>query len=306
MKNSMKMTKENQLLIKTICMSVDPYMRIFDKSIGEKMIGEVIGEVIASKSKLYNVGDRVLAKAGWCTHAIVDELSADVRPDPLIGTDLSPSLALGTVGMPGATAYFGLEDICAPEAGEVVLVSAAAGAVGSLVGQIAKIKGCTVIGFAGTDVKVDRLKNHLVFDFAFNYKTCDLQEAIKLAAPDGVDCYYDNVGGEFANVVVKNLKHKGRVCVVGAISQYNAVAPVKVADLTIDFIIKEIKMQGMMVYSNPMKRWYDEAFKNIITWIQDGKIKCEETVTKGIENAPEAFIGLFRGDNVGKAVVFIE
>ena len=101
-----------------------------------------------------------------------------------------------------------LEDICAPEAGEVVLVSAAAGAVGSLVGQIAKIKGCTVIGFAGTDVKVDRLKNHLGFDFAFNYKTCDLQEAIKLAAPDGVDCYYDNVGGEFANVVVKNLKHK--------------------------------------------------------------------------------------------------
>jgi len=252
------------------------------------------------------VGDRVLAKPGWCTHAIVDGQSKDVRPDPLIGTQLSPSLALGTVGMPGATAFFGLTDILEARSGDVVLVSGAAGAVGSLVGQMAKVKGCTVIGFAGSDAKVAHLKDDLGFDHAFNYKTRDLEEAIKEAAPDGVDCYFDNVGGEFANTVVKHMRHKGRVCVCGGISQYNALSPSKVVDRSIDFIVKEIKMQGMMVYSWPMKRWYDEAFKSIIEWIEAGKIQYKETVTKGIENAPAAFIGLLGGANTGKAVVFME
>jgi len=297
--------QENQMLIKTICLSVDPYMRLFEKTIGEVMLGEVVGEVIASKSKFFKIGDRVLAKPGWCTYAIVDGHSQDVRPDPLIGLELSPSLALGTVGMTGATAYFGLLDICQPQSGEVVLVSGAAGAVGSLVGQIAKLKGCTVIGFAGSDAKVAYLKG-LGFDHAFNYRTCDLETTIKKAAPDGVDCYFDNVGGEFANTVVKHMKHKGRICVCGAVSQYSAITSSKVVDRSIDFIVKEIKMQGMMVYSWPIKRWYDEAFKNIISWIEDGKIKYNETITKGIENAPQAFIGMLGGANTGKAVVFIE
>jgi len=297
--------QENQMLIKTICLSVDPYMRLFEKTLGEVMLGEVIGEVIASKNDSYSVGDRVLAKPGWCTHAIVDGSSQDVRRDPLDGTELSPSLALGTVGMPGATAYFGLHDILEPKSGEVVLVSGAAGAVGSMVGQMAKIKGCTVIGFAGSDAKVAYLKD-IGFDHAFNYKTCDLEESIQKAAPEGVDCYFDNVGGEFANTVVKHMKSRGRVCVCGAISQYNAAAPLKVVDRSIDFIVKELKMQGMMVYSWPMNRWYDEAFKSIIAWVGEGKIKYNETISKGIENAPAAFIGLFSGGNTGKAVVFME
>jgi len=297
--------QENQMLIKTICLSVDPYMRLFEKKIGDVMLGEVLGEVLASKSKHYNVGDKVLAKPGWRTHAVVNGLDSDVRPYPLIGSQLPPSLALGTVGMTGATAYFGLIDICDPQPGEVVLVSAAAGAVGSIVGQIAKLKGCVVIGFAGTEAKIAHLKDDLGFDFAFNYKTCDVEESIKSVAPEGVDCYYDNVGGEFANIVVKNMKHKGRVCVVGGVSQYNAVATSKVQDRTIDFIVKEIRMQGMMVYSKPLKRWYDEAFKNIISWIEEGKIKYEETITNGFENMPAAFMGMLRGANTGKAVVYV-
>jgi len=298
--------EDDQMLIKTICLSVDPYMRLFEKKVGDIMLGEVVAEVVATKSTKYSVGDKVLAKPGWCTHAIVGASGDDVRPYPLIGSQLSPSLALGIVGMTGATAYFGLLDICQPQPGEVVLVSGAAGAVGSVVGQIAKVKGCTVIGFAGTEAKVNYLKDELGFDFAFNYKTTDIAEALKSAAPEGVDCYFDNVGGEFANVAIKNMKHKGRICVVGGISQYNASVPSKVADTTIDFIVKEIKMQGMMVYSKPMKRWYDEAFKDIVSWIEEGKIKYKETVTKGLENAPGAFMGMLRGANTGKAVVYAE
>jgi len=269
------------------------------------MIGEVVAEVIASKSDRHKIGDHVLAKVGWCTHAIVDGNDESLRPSPLIGSGLAPSLALGIVGMPGATAYFGLLDICAPAPGEVVLVSSAAGVVGSMVGQIAKIKGCTVIGFAGSEAKVAFLKEELGFDFAFNYKSCDVEAAIRSAAPNGVDCYFDNVGGEFANIVLKNMRSKGRVCVCGAISQYNAESISMVADRSIDFIVNEIKMQGMLASSWPMKRWYDDAFKDIIAWILEGKIVYKESVTKGIENAPTAFIGMLRGANAGKAVVLM-
>jgi len=298
--------KDDQIALKTLCLSVDPYMRLFSKVVGEKMIGEVVAEVMASKSDRYKVGDRVLANVGWCTHAVIDASDKRLRVSPLIGSDLAPSLALGTVGMPGATAYFGLLDICAPQPGEVVLVSGAAGAVGSMVGQIAKIKGCTVIGFAGSEAKVAFLKEELGFDFAFNYKSGDVEAAILSAAPDGVDCYFDNVGGEFANIVVKNMKSKGRVCVTGAISQYTKETRSKVDDRSVDFILKEIKMQGMMIWSWPMQRIYEEAFKDIMAWIVEGKIKYKETITVGIENAPTALIGMLRGGNMGKAVVLMQ
>jgi len=303
---------DGQILLETICLSVDPYMRIFpavvpeSQPIGTPMLGEVVAKVIASKSQKFKMNDVVLSKCGWRSHCILDDSNTDLRLSPLLKTDLTPSLALGAVGMPGATAYFGVHDILCPAPGETLVVNAAAGAVGSIVGQIGKIKGCSVIGYAGSDEKVKHLVNDLGFDYAFNYKTESLEDTLKLAAPLGIDCYFDNVGGQFSNTVLKNMKDKGRICVCGAISGYNSDTPAQVSDPSTLFIVKQLKMQGMMVYSWPMTDWYDRAFKDIIEWIKEDKIKFRETITKGIESAPAAFISMLTGGNLGKAVVVME
>lgn len=205
--------------------------------------------------------------------------------------------------MPGNTAYFGLLEICKPKEGETMVVSGAAGAVGSLVGQIGKIKGLRVIGIAGTDDKCDWIVKDLGFDVAINYKTANLEEELKKAAPNGVDCYFDNVGGEISSVVLNQMNEFGRISVCGSISAYNAdVANYpRVPDLAKLFNWKQLRMEGFLVprWTN---RWM-EGLKQMAEWIMQGKIKYEETVTEGFENMPAAFIGMLNGANTGKAIV---
>ncbi|XP_049771171.1 prostaglandin reductase 1-like [Schistocerca cancellata] len=242
---------------------------------------------------------------GWRDRTVVDVANADKDfLPPMLVPDLGGlplSLSLGVLGMPGATAYFGLLHICDPKPGEVVVVSGAAGAVGSIAGQIARIKGCRVIGIAGSDVKVKWVKNELGFDQAFNYNTVNLDKALKEAAPDGVDVYFNNVGGEQSSAVIANMRHRGRIAACGCISVYNgsqvAVAPV----IQMHVVSRELRMEGFVV-----ARWsgrWDEAFRELGPWIREGRLKYRETVTDGFVNTPQAFIGMLRGENLGKAVV---
>lgn len=213
------------------------------------------------------------------------------------------SLAVGTCGMPGNTAYFGFLEICKPKAGEVLVVSGAGGAVGSLVGQIGKLKGMTVIGFAGSDEKCEWLTKELGFDHAINYKTENYAAKLKEVAPDGVDCYFDNVGGKITSTVIQQMRLFGRISVCGAISGYNndpksqPLVPV----FTQWFIYKQLIMEGFMVYQ--WKSRWAEGVQQMLTWVKEGKLKYQETVTHGFEKMPEAFINMLKGNSTGKAVV---
>ena len=200
------------------------------------------------------------------------------------------------------SAYFGLFDLCAPKSGEVVVVTGAGGAVGSLVGQLAKIKGCTVIGFAGDDEKIQWLKE-LGFDYAFNYKTTDATKELKLAAPNGVDCYFDNVGGELSSQIIEQMRDFGRISVCGAISAYNLL-PEQMSKAKIvepSFVTKQLKMEGFQIVRYTER--FDEAFTELKKWLDEGKLKYRETITEGFEKLPEAFIGMLIGKNIGKAII---
>jgi prostaglandin reductase 1 len=297
--------KDGEFLCEAQWLSVDPYMRPYTAKLplGITMIGAQVAKVVETKNTEYAVGDLVLGPCGWTTHTISsgtsDKTSQVVKLDPAIHS--SPSTALGVLGMPGATAYFGFLNICNPKEGETLVVNGAAGAVGSLVGQIAKIKGCRVVGFAGSDKKVEYLKS-LGFDAALNYKTVEsLDSAIKQACPNGVDLFFDNVGGDFFTVVVSNMNEFGRVSICGAISQYNTTG-VPQCNLNSGMLLfKQLRVEGFIV-----KRWLSEwptAFKEMSQWIKEGKLKYDEHVTEGFDNMFDAFAGLFRGDNTGKAVV---
>lgn len=216
---------------------------------------------------------------------------------------LSRSLALGALGLTGNTAYFGLVEICKPQAGETLVVSTAAGAVGSIVGQIGKIKGLKVIGIAGSDEKCKWIKKDLGFDHAINYKKVNVEEALRKVAPKGVDIYFDNVGGRMSSVVIDQMNDFGRISVCGFITAYNDTPDQweKVPILQPHICSKQLTMQGFIV-----SRWRDrwlEGITEIFKWIQQGKIKTKETVTKGFENMPQAFIDMLRGANIGKAVI---
>merc|ERR1719361_2497630 len=271
------------------------------------MIGQNVAEVIESKDSDYPIGCIVLTNSGWVKTGIINpkEMLAKnpmhvVKAPKLPG--LSQSVLLGACGMPGNTAYFGLLELCQPKPGETVVVNGAAGAVGSLVGQIAKIKGCQVIGFAGTDDKCQTLLKKYGFDKAYNYKKISAKDALKDGAPKGVDCFFDNVGGEDAVTVIKHMNKFGRITLCGAISTYNAVGePTKVSPTNADFIGKQLKMEGIMV-TRRANRWF-EGIKQMGAWIKEGKIKVDETIVEGFEKMPDAFIGLFQGSNQGKMVV---
>lgn len=202
--------------------------------------------------------------------------------------------------MPGNTAYFGFLEICQPKEGETVVVSTAAGAVGSLVGQIAKIKGCRVIGITGSDEKCKWITEELGFDTAINYKTADLKKELKAAAPKGIDCYFDNVGGEISSRVIEQLNVFGRISVCGAITGYNE-QQIKVPAPQSHFVWNQLKMEGFIVH-RWANRWM-EGVNQMLQWIKDGKIKFQETVTEGFENMPQAFMDMLNGKNTGKAVV---
>merc|ERR1712123_563579 len=274
------------------------------------MIGSSVAEVEESKHPSYPKGSTIIILAGWIERGIVnpDKMGMASPGNTLGGVmkaadmgTLSKSLLLGACGLPGNTAYFGLLEICEPKAGQTVVVSGAAGAVGSLVGQIAKIKGCKVIGFAGTDAKCKWLIS-LGFDFAFNYKTCKVSDTLKTAAPAGVDCYFDNVGGEMSAAVMAAMNTRGRVSVCGAISHYNDVGGYsKTTDVLPLCVFKELRVEGFLV-GRWLSRWM-EGVGAMAAMVMKGEIKVRETVVEGFDKMPFAFMGLFTGDNTGKMIV---
>lgn len=293
--------QDGSVLLEAVYLSVDPYMRPYTSRMPEgiTMIGQQIARVTESKNADFPVGTDVLSMAGWVTHSVSD--GKDLTKIPPFPEGVPLSLALGTLGMPGMTANYGFVDICSPKAGEVAVVNGAAGAVGAVVGQIAKIKGCKVIGFAGSDAKVAWLKE-LGFDEAFNYKTIkDLDATLKSAAPNGIDCYFDNVGGEFSSTVLANMKRLGRISCCGAISTYNDTKPLMLPAVHGTLVFKEIKMQGFIISTH--RHRFPEWIQQHIQWIKEGKLKYKEHITKGFDNMFEAFMGLFSGANTGKAVV---
>ncbi|MEV1330173.1 NADP-dependent oxidoreductase [Micromonospora costi] len=295
-----------QLLVRNRYMSVDPYMRgrMDDVksyappfALDAPLDGGAIGEVVAGDADGFAPGDLVLHGLGWREYALVGAASAR-KIDP----DLAPVTAyLGVLGMIGLTAYAGLLDVAGMRPGETVFVSAAAGAVGSLVGQIAKLRGAArVIGSAGSPAKVDRLRA-LGFDAAFDYHDGPVRDSLRTAAPEGIDVYFDNVGGDHLEAAISALRPHGRVAICGMISQYNAATP-PAAPRNLALVIgKRLTLRGFLVGDHGDRR--DEFVREMAGWLREGRVAYDETVVDGIENAPEAFLGLLRGENLGKMLV---
>lgn len=297
--------KDGEVLLEAVFLSVDPYMRPFSRirmQEGEVMIGSQVAKVIQSKNPTFPLGSHVLSRCGWRTHSLSDgtDLVSIMSEWP---QDLPLSLALGTVGMPGLTALYGIEEVLGLQAGETLLVNAAAGAVGSVVGQIAKIKGCKVVGSTGSEAKVAFLKE-LGFDQVFNYKTVgSLEEALRSASPEGYDCYFENVGGPFSSVAIQQMKDFGRIAVCGSISTYNDATPQTGPYPQMTMIMKQLKMEGFLQSRWPHK--HPESLRKLLGWVKEGKLKCREHITKGFDNMPAAFMGMLKGDNIGKAIVAV-
>jgi len=297
-----------QVLVRNLFMSVDPYMRgrmndvksyVPPFQIGAVMDGGAVGEVVESSSPDVKVGDVVLHGLGWREYAVLDANQVRVL-DP----NAAPSLSayLGVLGMPGLTAYAGLFDVADYKDGETVFVSGAAGAVGSLVGQFAKLRGAKrVIGSAGSADKVKHLIEDLGFDAAFNYKDAPVAEQLAAAAPEGIDVYFDNVGGDHLEAAINVLNVHGRAALCGAIAQYNSVEPTPGPRNLVQVIGKRLTLRGLLV-GDHAKRTPD-FIAEVGGWLRDGKLVVEETVVEGIENAPAAFLGLLRGENTGKMIV---
>ncbi|WP_035806026.1 NADP-dependent oxidoreductase [Kitasatospora mediocidica] len=298
---------EGEILVRNAFLSVDPYMRgrmndvksyIPPFQIGAAMDGGAVGYVVASAAEGFAVGDAVLHGLGWREYATVPAKGA-VKVDP----ELAPlSYYLGVLGMPGLTAYAGLLEVASLQKGDAVFVSGAAGAVGSLVGQIARLKGASrVVGSAGSAAKVAKLVDDYGFDAAFNYKDGPVHEQLAQAAPDGIDVYFDNVGGEHLEAAIGALKVRGRATLCGAIAQYNdTTAPAAPRNLAL-VIGKRLRLQGMLVGDHAALQ--PQFVAELAGWLKDGSLRYDETVVDGVENTPEAFIGLLRGDNTGKMVV---
>ena len=296
-----------EFVVRMLYVSVDPYMR--DRmndvksyappvQIGEVMGAGAVGKVVASQNAQFQAGDMVEGFFGWQQFGVSN--GTWVRK---IDPTLAPvSTALGVLGMPGLTAYFGLLDIGKPRAGETVVVSGAAGAVGSLAGQIAKIQGCRVVGIAGSDQKVAWLRDELGFDAALNYKTSTNYTA-KLAelCPKGVDVYFDNVGGAITDAVFPLINTGARVVVCGQIAQYNADKLETGPRLLWHLIVKQARAEGFLVFQYASR--YAEGLKQMAEWLKAGKLKYREQFVDGIENTPRAFIGMLQGENTGKQLV---
>jgi NADPH-dependent curcumin reductase CurA len=298
---------DREFLVQAIYLSVDPYMRgrMNDRvsyappvALGAVMVGGVVGRITRSNHPDFPDGTIVEGRLGWQDYALSDGKGVR-RIDPT----LAPiSTALGVLGMPGLTAYFGLLDVGQAVAGETVVVSGAAGAVGSLAGQIARIKGCRVVGVAGSDAKVEWLLGELGFDAAFNYKTePDPAARFRALCPQGVDVYFDNVGGVLTDAVFSLLNVHARVSVCGQISQYNAERPELGPRLLWGLIETRSKVQGFLVSDYAPR--FKEAGAALAAWLKAGRIQYRETIVAGLENAPKAFLDLFHGTNVGKQLV---
>lgn len=301
---------EGEVLVRNIWMSVDPYMRgrMYDREsyvppfqIGKPLEGGAIGQVVASNAPELKVGDYVQSMMGWREY-FVAKPDALQKIEDVAGVPIQAYL--GTLGMPGLTAYAGLLRIGELKDGETVFVSAASGAVGSVVCQIAKAKGCYVVGSAGSDEKCQWLEEVAGIDKAINYKTCgNLMDAVGEAFPKGIDVYFENVGGEHLEAALEHMRPFGRLAMCGMISQYNATEPAPGPSNLIYMVGKSLKMQGFIV-SNHLDMLPDFV-RDMSKWIAEGKMKWQETVEEGIERAPHAFLNLFTGGNFGKMLVKI-
>ena len=304
--------QNNEILVKVNYLSIDPYMRgrmndsrsyAAPAKIGEPMTGETAGEVIISNSKLFNVGDLVCAHKGWQTYIKVKDTDPAIFKVP--ETNINLSAFLGTLGMPGRTAYFGLNRVGKPKHGETLVVSAASGAVGAVVGQLGKIYGCKVIGIAGGPEKCSFVKDVLKFDDCLDYKTGNLEHALKDVCSNGVDIYFENVGGEVSRAIAPLLNSGSRVPICGFISQYNAEDMLKVeTPFHVFGKIKPKPEHRFFVVTEWMNEW-EYATKEILKLVQEDKIKFKETITKGFENAPQALRDVLSGKNFGKQIIEI-
>jgi len=299
-----------EMLLKTLWLSLDPYMRgrmsdapsyAAPVAIGQVMEGRTVSEVIASNLDGYAKGDIVLSPSGWQTHAISQgKLTRKIDPK------IAPvSTALGVLGMPGMTAYTGLSEIGQPEAGETVVVSAASGAVGSLVGQIAKIKGARAVGIAGGPAKCRYVTDELGFDACIDHRLSDMPANLRAACPNGIDVYFENVGGAVFEAVFPLLNNFARVPVCGQIATYNATempaGTIRVSQLTRAILTKRLTLRGFIVSDFAARQ--ADFLRDVSAWLRDGRIKYREDVVDGLEAAPRALIGLLRGENFGKLLV---
>jgi NADPH-dependent curcumin reductase CurA len=302
-------TAAGQVLLKTLYVSVDPYLRgrmtpaksyIPPFELNKPLQSAVVAEVVESKLDGFKAGDFVTGSLDWKEF----QVSNGSGLNKVDANAASLSAYLGVLGMTGLTAYFGLTKIAHPKPGETIVVSGAAGAVGSVVGQIGKILGCKVIGLAGSEEKVNMLKSKFSFDEAINYKTTDdMKQAIAEAAPEGVDIYFDNVGGEISDAVLANVNKFARIPLCGAISSYNDTE-VEVGPRIQGILVKNsVLMQGFIV-SNYIDQ-FKEGIEQLSTWLQEGKLTYSETIVEGFDQIPQAFIDLFEGKNNGKMIVKI-
>lgn len=298
---------EGEFAARTLCLSLDPAMRgwLDDRpsyvppvGLGEVMRAGSVVEVTASNHPGFAVGDHVVGAFGVQEHVVSDGTGA-IKVDT---SQLPPSTYLGALGMTGMTAYFGLLDVGALREGETVVVSGAAGAVGSMAGQIAKVKGCRVIGIAGGPEKCAVLTDELGFDAAIDYRAQDVRRALREHAPDGVDVYFDNVGGEILDAVLAQLAMHARVVICGAISQYNNESGMRGPSNYMMLLVRRARMEGFVVFDYAKR--YGEAAQEIAGWIAEGRIATKEHVVKAdIDAFPETLQMLFRGENVGKLVL---
>lgn len=306
---------EGEMLIRAYYLSADPLQRYrmeatssYGKVLedGDVIVGRLVGKIVESRHSEFKVGEFVEGMLGWQEYAISDGSTGRAEYAPGIAKvdpNIAPiSTSLGILGFPGVTAYFALREICAPKSGETVVVSSAAGAVGSLAGQIAKIMGARVVGLAGSDKKIDWITKELGFDAGINYRTTpDLLGALKDVCANGIDAYFDNVGGEISDTILQLLAKGARVAIVGNISRSNRTDNPPRTEYQRQLMSSRALMKGFIVYDYEDRA--DEARRAIVDWLKAGRIQYRETILDGFENAPRAFISMMQGGNIGKQLI---
>jgi len=299
---------DGEVLVRNLYLSLDPYMRMrmdAGKSyappveVGEVMVGGCVGEVIEARDPRFSKGDIVTGRFGWQLFAVC--AGTGVRKVDTAGAPIST--ALGVIGMPGVTAWYGLLKIGEPIGGETVVVSAASGAVGSVVGQLAKIKGCRAVGIAGGPEKCRYVTSQLGFDACVDYKSAGFESDLRAAVPDGIDIYFENVGGRVLDAILPHLNAFARIPFCGYVSEYNPGEGYGVRHLR-QLLVNRARLQGFII-SEHLDIW-DQALRELAGWVAAGKLKYHETVTVGLENAPRAFIGMLQGKNLGKQLVKLD
>jgi NADPH-dependent curcumin reductase CurA len=297
--------RPGEVLVRSLCLSVDPYQRgrmsetrSYAKSLelGDVITAQAVGEVVESNTGRFSPGDVVVGQLGWTEYAVVP--GHQLRKVP---PGVEPTMALHVLGTTGLTAYFGLLDVGQPKPGDTVVVSGAAGAVGQLVGQIAKLQGCRTVGIAGGAEKIADLTELYGYDVGIDYKGDDVNASLKAACPEGIDVYFDNVGGQITDLVLLRLALHARVVICGQISQYNNQQPELGPRNLGLLIVHRARIEGFLVTDYAHR--YEEAIPRLARWLGEGKLTYREHITEGIENCPQAFIGMLRGENRGKALV---